>query len=301
MPSAPVLVTGATGQQGGAVVRALRRAGVPVRALVRDPETPRAQAVRSLGATVVVGDLDDPRSLPAAVDGVRSVFSVQMPVMTDSGADFGGEVRQATALVEAATAAGVPQFVQSTVAGAGDHTSHPDWAPGRWAVEASLTAKAAVQDLVRAAGFARWTLLKPGTFMENFLPTTGFMFPRGLDGGLVTVLDPDTVLSLVAVDDIGAAAAAAVLEPERFDRVALELTGDRRSVRDIAAVLSEVSGQRVQAPAFSHVEAIAAGMPPALVAHEWLNRAGQPGRPQDALDLGIAVTDFPTWAATRIA
>ena len=62
-----------------------------------------------------------------------------------------------------------------------------------------------------------------------------FLFPRGIEGGLVSVLKPGTRLSLVAVDDIGRAAAAAFAAPERFDGVELELasdylsmTGDRR-------------------------------------------------------------------------
>ena len=62
-----------------------------------------------------------------------------------------------------------------------------------------MGAKSAVQDRVRAAGFPHWTLLKPGFFMENFLPSAAYLFPRGVAGGLVSVLRPETRLSLVAV------------------------------------------------------------------------------------------------------
>ena len=295
--SAPVLVTGATGRQGGATARALLAAGVPVRALVRDPGTERARAVEALGAELVRGDLHDRDSVARAATGARAVFSVQMPEMSSAGFDFDGEVRQGVNLVEGAKAAGVPQFVHTSVTGAGQHTEAPGWAEGRWAaLEPTLGAKSAVQDAVRAAGFPHWTLLKPGFFMENFLPSMAFLFPRGIEGGLVSVLKPDTRLSLIAVEDIGRAAAAAVADPERFDRVELELAGDYLSMTEIAAVLSQALGRPLAAPDLTEQEALAAGMPPMGATHEWLNATGQPGRPEYARALGLPLTSFEAWA-----
>ncbi|MBD0739114.1 NmrA family NAD(P)-binding protein [Streptomyces sp. CBMA29] len=294
---APVLVTGATGRQGGATARALLASGVPVRALVRDPATARAKAVEALGAELATGDLRDRDSVVRAAEGVRAVFSVQMPEMTAESFDFEGEVTQGVNLVEGAKAAGVPQFVHTSVTGAGQHTETPGWAEGRWrSMEPVLGAKSAVQDAVRTAGFPRWTLLKPGFFMENFLPSMAFLFPRGVEGGLVSVLRPDTRLSLVAVDDIGRAAAAAFAEPERFDRVELELAGEHLSMTQIADVLSRVLDTRLPAPDMTEQEALAAGMPAMGASHEWLNAVGQPGRPRYARDLGIPLTGFEEWA-----
>ncbi|WP_423465143.1 NmrA family NAD(P)-binding protein [Promicromonospora sp. MS192] len=294
--AAPVLVTGATGKQGGATARALLSAGVPVRALVRDATTDRARAVQALGAELVTGDLADRDSVVRAATGARAVFSVQMPPSTPDGFDFAAEVAQGAHLVEGALAAGVQQFVHTSVAGAGVHTQVPGWAPGRWAVEPSLNAKAAVQDRVRSAGFAHWTLLKPGTFMDNFHPSAAYMFPRGIDGGLIGVLKPATRLSLVAVQDIGAAAAAAVLAPDRFDGVELELASDYLSMTQVAETLSRVLGTPLSAPDMTEEEALAAGMPAMGASLEWLNVAGQPGRPEYARDLGIPLTSFEQWA-----
>jgi uncharacterized protein YbjT (DUF2867 family) len=295
--SAPVLVTGATGKQGGATARALLAAGVPVRALVRDPATGRAKAVEALGAELVTGDLHDRESVTRAAKGVRAVFSVQMPGFTGEGFDFDGEVAQAVNLVEAALAAGVPQFVHTSVSGAGQHTGDPGWAEGRWAsTEATMGAKTAIQDHVRAAGFPRWTLLKPGFFMENFFPSMAFLFPRGVEGGLVSVLKPGTRLSLAAVDDVGTAAAAAIADPERFDRVELELASDYLSMTEIAEVLSRALGTPLSAPDMTEEQALAAGMPAMGAAHERLNVTGQPARPEYARELGIALTSFDTWA-----
>ena len=294
---APVLVTGATGKQGGATARALLAAGVPVRALVRDPESDRAKTVEALGVELVTGDLLDRDSVVRAAKGVRAVFSVQMPAFTGEGFDHDGEVTQGVNLIRGAKAAGVPQFVHTSVGGAGQHTETPGWAEGRWAVlEHTMTAKAAIQDELRAADFPRWTLLKPGFFMENFLPSMAFLFPRGVEGGLVSVLKPSTRLALVAVHDIGVAAAAAIADPERFDRVELELASDHLSMARIAEVLSRALGTPLAAPDMTVQEAIDAGMPPMGASHDWMNVAEQPGRPQYARDLGIPLTSFETWA-----
>jgi uncharacterized protein YbjT (DUF2867 family) len=298
--TAPVLVTGATGRQGGATARALLAAGVPVRALVRDPATQRAKAVEALGAELVTGDLHDRDSVVRAATGARAVFSVQMPAYTSDGFDFAGEVVQGTNLIEGAKAAGVPQFVHTSVSGAGQHTAVPGWAEGRWAVEPSLSAKATVQDRVRAAGFQLWTLLKPSTFMENFHPSMAYMFPRGVEGGLVSVLNPWTRLSLVAVQDIGTAAAAAFVAPEQFDGVELELASDYLSMTQIADVLSRALGTLLSAPDMTEEEALAAGMPAMGASLEWMNVAGQPGRPQYATDLGIPLTSFERWAQEHL-
>jgi uncharacterized protein YbjT (DUF2867 family) len=205
-------------------------------------------------------------------------------------------------LVEGALAAGVPQFVHTSVSGAGQHTEGPGWAEGRWApLEPYYTTKAGIQDRVREAGFPHWTLLKPAFFMENLLPSAAYLFPRGVEGGLVTVLRPDTHLSLIAVDDIGAAAAAAFAEPRRFDRVELELAGDYLTMTDIAAVLSKALGVELTAPDLTEQEAVAAGMPVwAGVSHEHLNVAGQAARPEFARALGIPLTTFADWARDHL-
>ncbi|GGP85772.1 NmrA family NAD(P)-binding protein [Saccharothrix coeruleofusca] len=299
--SAPVLVTGANGRQGGATVRALLAAGIPVRALVRDPATDRAKAVEALGAELVTGDLGDRDSLTRAAQGARAVFSVSLPAFTPDGFDFSMEVTHGVNLIEAAKAAGVPQFVHSSVTGADQHTETPGWAEGRWAVlEPVMNAKSAVQERVREAGFPHWTLLKPGFFMENFLPSMAFLFPRGIDGGIVSVLKPDTRLSLIAVEDIGKAAAAAIADPDKFDRVELELAGEHLSMTEIAEVLARVLDKPLTAPEMTLEQAMAAGMPPMGASHEWINTAGQPARPEYAWELGLSTTSFEEWVRKNL-
>ncbi|WHT15651.1 NmrA family NAD(P)-binding protein [Crossiella sp. CA-258035] len=300
--SAPVLVTGATGRQGGATVRALRAAGVPVRALVRDPATERAKAVAAQGVELVTGDLHDRDSVLRAAKGARAVFSVQLPAATADGVDFAGEVTQGVNLIEAAQAAGVPQFVHTSVSGAGRHVEVPGWTEGEWNWMAPYyEAKTELQDRVRAAGFEHWTLLKPAFFMENFLPSMRYLFPRGLDGGLVTLLRPETRLSLIAAADIGRAAAAAIAEPGRFHRVELELAGDYLSMTEVTEVLARVLNLPLSTPDMTEAEAVAAGMPAMGHSHKWVNVAGQPARPEFARALGIPLTGFEAWAREHLA
>ncbi|SCK17127.1 Uncharacterized conserved protein YbjT, contains NAD(P)-binding and DUF2867 domains [Streptomyces sp. ScaeMP-e48] len=295
--SAPVLVTGATGRQGGAVARALLAADVPVRALVRDPHSPRAKAVEALGVELVTGDLADRSSLGPACADVRAVFSVQMPPMDETGVDFAGELAQATKLIEAARAAGVPQFVQSSTSGVGRHTETPGWTEGRWAAMAGyFDTKQAILEKVRGAGFARWTVIKPAFFMDN-LPQ---LAPHGPEGGLATVLLPDTTLALVATEDIGAAAAHAIQEPDRFHEVELELAGELLTMEEVARTLSTAWGVPVEAPTMSLDEALAAGMPAWGAGHVWSNAITQPARPELALELGIPVTTLATWAREHL-
>lgn len=299
---APVLVTGATGRQGGATARALLAAGVPVRALVRDPAAERAKAIEALGAELVTGDLGDRDSVARAAEGARAVFSVQMPPFTAAGADFDEEVRMGVNLIEAARAARVAQFVHTSVTGAGHQADIPGWTEGRWsALKAPIEAKAAIQDRLRAAGFPRWTILKPSFFMVNLLPSMRFLFPRGVEGGLVSLLKPDTRVPLIDTEDVGTAAAAAIADPDRFHQVELELCGDFLSMTEIAAILSRVLGAPLTAPDMTLEEAKAAGMPDMGISHAYMNVRSQPARPEYAKGFDIPMTTFAEWAEKNLA
>jgi uncharacterized protein YbjT (DUF2867 family) len=120
--SGVVAVVGATGQQGGATARALLSAGVSVRALVRDPQKPAAQALAAAGAQLAVADFDDPASVQTAFDGVARVFA--MTTMS-SGRGTQGEVNDGILLADAVKAAGVEHLVYSSVGGAERHTGIP--------------------------------------------------------------------------------------------------------------------------------------------------------------------------------
>lgn len=290
----PVLVTGATGKQGGAVAAALLERGVPVRALVRDPGAAAAIALRARGAVLARGDFDDPGSLRVACEGARAVFSVQHPNMADLESD--SERAQGKNLVEAARAASVPHFIHTSVSGAGAHHRRaPGWEAERGPTRNYWESKAYTQELVKSAGFRFWTLVKPAFFMENFVRPS-MMFEGGTGARLLTTIAPDTELALVAVQDIGAVAAAAVQDPSRFHGVELELASERLTMRRIARALARALDLPVEAPSLTVDEAIARGVMPAIArSHDRLNRHGSPATPEAARALGIPLTDFETW------
>ncbi len=113
-----ILVTGATGNQGGAAAARLLTAGWRVRALTRDPASRAARALAGAGAEVTAGDRDDPGSLRAATDGAYGVFSVQQGALSIPPLRFEDEVRRGRNVVDAAAVAGAEHLVYASVAGA---------------------------------------------------------------------------------------------------------------------------------------------------------------------------------------
>ena len=289
----PILVTGGTGRQGGATARSLLAKNIPVHALVRNPEAPGAIALRELGAHLVVGDLDDAASLNKALVGVGAVFSVQNPDFANLAGDT--ESVRARNLIEAAVEAGVTHFVQTTVTGAGEHhRSAKDWLASREELT-SVVQKGHIEDLVRGAGFPFWTILKPGFFMENI--------PYILaDDLLATAYDPATPVPVIASDDIGAVAAAALQDREKFNQVSIELAGDLLTMPEVAATLSAAWERNIQSPHKSAAEMIAAGaMPQMILGQEWANEVGMPARPAHARAWGFKLMDLRTWADRQLS
>ncbi|GIJ35846.1 NmrA family NAD(P)-binding protein [Micromonospora sediminimaris] len=289
-----VLVTGATGNQGGAVTRTLLAAGVPVRALVRDPAAERATALADLGAVLVPGDLDDITSLGSAVADVHGVFSVQTIDLTGGTGD--AEIRRGENLVRAARAAGVAHVVHTSVAGvaAVDDERFDEDRYGAF-TRHYYRSKAAVEELVRGAGFPGWTILRPATFMESFVRPSVYFADLTSDR-LQVAVDPDVRLPFVAVRDIGTAAAAAFAQPERFHGVELELAGDVRSFREIAEELSQVLGTTIELPGSGQDIRDEGPLAAFFQGQRFMSAHPAPARPELAAALGVPTTTFAQWA-----
>jgi uncharacterized protein YbjT (DUF2867 family) len=287
-----VLVTGATGMQGGAVARALRRQGISVTALVRDPDAAPARALAGEGIGLAVGDLEDRSSLAAGCAGHTTVFSVQ-PAPT---AERDSERRQGGNLVRAAREAGVRHFVHTSVSGTGWRSKHPDVDPG--AARNYWNSKEDVEGLVRDAGFASWTIFKPAFFMENFIaPKVEWLFPGLAEAELLVATSPETEVALIAAADLGAAVAAAVRDPSRFAEVELELGGDAPTFPAIAEIISTVTGRPVTVTCRAAEEVDARlGRKSWTATHTWLDQVGYPARPEHSAGYARDLTTFRKWA-----
>lgn len=248
-----VLVTGATGQQGGAVARHLLAKGFKVKALTRKPDSDKAKALAALGAEPVAGDFDDAASLKRAIEGAWGVFAVQ----NTWEAGVVQEEEQGKALAKLARDANVGHFVYTSVESANRKTGIPHF-----------DNKARVEDYVRALAFPSYSIIQPVFFMENLLS------PLFLQGDkLVAAMKPTTVLQMIAVDDIGAFGALAFEQAEKLNRVELGIAGDALTIPAAAEVLSKELGRQfsfVEAP----IEAVRQNNEDLALMLEWFDRVG---------------------------
>ncbi|GCE13468.1 NmrA/HSCARG family protein [Tengunoibacter tsumagoiensis] len=222
-----ILVTGATGNQGGAVTCHLLMDGWKVRALARDPQKPAYQALKKAGVELVRGDLDNIASLDEALTGVYGVFSVQNYIEHGPA----GEVIQGKSLADAAKNAHVAHFVYSSVGGADRHSAIPHF-ESKWEVEQHI----------RTLGLPM-TILRPVFFMDNFTS----MYGQSIEQGVLTMpLKPTTKVQVIAADDIGAFAALALKEPQKFLGKAIELAGDELTMPQVAETFTRVFNHPVR-------------------------------------------------------
>ena len=221
-----ILITGATGKQGGATLRHLaKRGGFKLRAMTRKPDSDAAKALSALGAEVVQGDLDDAASLERAFAGAWGVFAVQNT--WEAGVEK--EEEQGKRVAKIARDKGVQHFVYSSVGSADEGTGIPHFEN-----------KFRVEQTIKQLGFPSHVILRPVFFMEN-LPSAWF-----LNGDkLVTALKPETKLQMVAVDDIGKFSAKAFTDADKFKGAEIDYAGDAVTMAEAAAALSELTGKTV--------------------------------------------------------
>jgi uncharacterized protein YbjT (DUF2867 family) len=223
-----IAVTGATGQQGGAVARKLLADGWKVRALTRDVNKPAAQELALAGAELVVGDMDSRSELDAAFQGAYGVFSVQNFWLPNVG--FEGEIQQGKNVADAAKAAGVEHLVYSSVGSAhrGMGQKHFE---SKWMIEQYIH----TLDIP-------YTILRPVFFMDNHNWSRAYILNGTFTG---MGLRPEKGVQSIAVEDIGVFAALAFAHPEEFLGKTIELAGDELTEAQTAEVFSKVIGRPV--------------------------------------------------------
>jgi len=210
-----ILVTGATGNQGGAVIRHLREKGFAVRALTRDLDKPAARALANqTGVEIARGDYEDKPSLLRALEDVYGVFAVQTPY--EKGAD--AEIQQGIDLIDAAHNSEISHFIYSSVGSADQNTGIPHF-DSKWKIEEHL----------RKTGMP-YTIVRPVYFMENWLG----MKDQIAHGELKLPLTPETILQQVSVEDIGAFVTMAFEHPGKWQGTATDLAGDELFIDQIA-------------------------------------------------------------------
>jgi uncharacterized protein YbjT (DUF2867 family) len=251
-----VLVSGATGRQGGAVVRALRDRGHRLRALVRNPRTPAAESLRRSGVELCPGSLEDAAAVESAARDVDAFFLMGTPFEHGPAA----EVQQGRTAVEAARTARVPFVTYSSVAGATRKTGIPHF-----------ESKFQVEQGLRASGVP-FAIVAPVFFMENV--TTPSSIQHLARGELVLGLTADRPLQMVALANLGAFVAHVLENPSFFRGRRVEIASDETTGARAAEVLSRVTGRPIRYPDAAESRAPAPPADDRAIMRRWLQTDG---------------------------
>jgi uncharacterized protein YbjT (DUF2867 family) len=273
-----ILVTGATGKQGGALIDNLAGQGFTLRAMTRHPEGDAAAKLRAKGVEVVSGDLDDADSLTRALHGAWGVFGVQNT--WEAGVER--EEEQGKRLAQLAKAAGVHHYVYASVGSAHKQTGIPHF-ENKWRVE----------ETVRSLQFPSYVIYRPVFFMENLTS------PWFLNGDAIySALEPSTVLQMIAVADIGKYLAAAFTRAEPLNGREFDIAGDARTLPDTAAVIGRALGRAiryVQIP----LEEVRKNSEDFALMLDWFNKVGYSADiERTSREFGITPTRLEEWAKT---
>ena len=271
-----ILITGVTGQQGGAVAQALQGAGFHLRGLTRKPDGPRAVALARHGVDIVQGDLDDEATLRPALAGAWGVFSVQ------NAGEAGPEREEAQGkrLATLARDAGVQHYVYTSVGSANKQTGVPHF-----------DNKARIEETVRGLRFPSHVILRPVFFMENLVASFS------LQGStLAWALGRNTKLQMIAVDDIGWFGARAFTDAAGLNRREIDLAGDVRTMPEAAEILAKSLGRQV-AFAETPIEQVRQYNKDMAVMFEWFERVGYSADIAGLeREFGRKLTKLPDWA-----
>ncbi len=228
--SSPIVVIGATGGQGGAVLDALLDAGFAVRAFVRDAVSSKAAALADRGVELAVGDIVSGIGLTDAFTGAAGAFALTTPF--ESGVD--AEVAQGTALIESATAAALPYLVFSSVASADRDTAVPHF-DSKFEVERML-----------AATDIPHTIVGPAYFYDNLLAGSD-----ALAAGVMPIAMPaDKPLQQLSRRDLGRFVATLFRNPGAYTGERIDIASDQPTPLEMAQIVGDVLGTTVSAESF---------------------------------------------------
>lgn len=219
-----ILVIGATGKQGYAVVQQLLDEGWNVRALTRNANNEKLRALNHTNLEIFEGDLSNKDSLVAAMNGQYGVYSVQ-PIIKD---DVEEELRQGKLIIETAEQQNVDYVVYSTAGGVNRNRTGPHF-----------EALAEIENTL-AASTLDYTIIKPSFFMDNFLRITT------VEEGKIYIpefIAPDIKFAMISTDDIAKIAANIFKSAPQFNRQAIEIASDELSLNEVVEIFSSATSK----------------------------------------------------------
>ncbi|MGK9054961.1 NmrA/HSCARG family protein [Neorhizobium petrolearium] len=229
------LVFGATGQQGGAVARALKAKGKKVRAFVRNPESTKSKALAAEGISLAIGDLFDPASIDRAMVRISGVFSVQTSSPAGEISDA-QEVVQGKAIADSAVRQGVRHLIYSSGGAAGKGPT------GMGHFDSKSEIEAYVQSLPMIS-----TITRPASFMEMML-LPGMGLPQG---EFTFFMRPDQSMQMIALIDLGRINAEILMAPDRYAGKIIELASASVTGKDLERAFTKAAGRPIAYKRFS--------------------------------------------------
>jgi len=230
--SRKILVSGAMGQQGGAVVKALLKDGHQVIGITRNVASPKATALTEQGVEMVSVDFTNMDALMEVMQNVDTVFSMTTPF--EAGLDK--EIEQGKTMAKAAEKAGVGHFIFNSVGDADRVTGIPHF-DSKYEVEKHI-----------ATLNLNYTIVGPAYFMDNLM---AFNMDGLKEGVLKMAMPADRKLQQIAVEDIGKFVGIVVNERENMFGKRINISGDELTGDEAAADLSRVTGKDILYEGFS--------------------------------------------------
>jgi len=225
--SKKVLITGITGQQGGALARHLLDQKVILFGLTRNKNSEKSKALTSKGVGIIEGNLDDLSSYESHLDNIDAVFLVQS---FEQGKE--NEIKQGKKFIDSVKTKNVKHFIYSSVLGADLNTGVPHF-----------ESKFELEKHVKSSG-TDYTILRPASFNENFLNPE--ITKRLEKGKLVMPLNKSVIQQFISTDDVGKIAAKVITKPKAYKNKVLSLATDEKQITEVAKLFGAAMNKEIK-------------------------------------------------------
>ncbi|KAJ5725534.1 uncharacterized protein N7483_006891 [Penicillium malachiteum] len=287
-----VLITGATGTQGGSIIRNLiaKKSPLEILAVTRNTRSSSAQKLKELSSNIklVEGNLDDPAALfqnarEVTKSAIWGVYSVQVAIGNSSL-----EEKQGKALIDESLKQNVQYFVYSSVDRGGNASyDTPTDVPhfiNKYNIEHHLVQKSKNTDM-------KWFILRPSAFYENLAPRFfGKVFATSFKMAL-----KGKPLQMVAAEDIGFFGAEAFMHPEQYQNDGLSLAGDELTYDQFAQIFEQKTGQPIPLTYRILCSVFMASMKDMGYMFKWFHDSGYKANIPELKKINPDLKDFGTW------
>ena len=221
-----IFVTGATGNQGGAVAASLIKKGFKIKVLTRKTDSVKAQRLQKQNVDLIKGDLNDLNTFRNYLKDIDGIFSVQT---FENGIDK--EIKQGIDLANLAKEYGVNHFLYSSVAGADLNTGIPHF-----------DSKYKIENHIKQLGLP-YTIIRPNSLFENFLIPQ--VRSRILKGKLASPINKDKVQQFISAVDIGEISADIFLNQDKYLGKTITIGSEEMDMQQVATTFSEVLDKKI--------------------------------------------------------